>query len=750
MPRVVVATASFLLIFAVTANHFAHPRREVPEVGGVASEDYRAPYDVEFQDTQATERAREQAADQVAPIYKLNDEVTNKIIQNFQGFFAALSQYASDMEAAPTQAEVSRTHPGGGEEPVRSKEEIENEAAGELLKRLDETLVISRQLVTPVTAEDLRKLLTMSQDSRDRLSDVVDRSIREQIISVFYETDLERILGVLRETILGKAREASLSTDDALLAATISAYFIQPTAQYDEAATEAARKDARDNTPTVTGRARENEVVLRKGDIITQRDLDILDALGMLGERRKIHAWPAILLFALILGAGYALSIVYVGTTKGTHLRDLRYYILLYLIFTIAYLTSFLLIRWSNQAGMGEDGTALTMASLPVIAAAVLFAHYIGRIVSATMSCLLAILISLAAGDSNMLLPAIMPSIAASLLVSQDCPKPQMIRAIVLLPLFWTAGVLGQAYSSGVDISSFFSNPWFFLAGIAPAPAAMILANYLLDGAFNFPTANRLREFDNQDHPLLRKLQLEAPGTWHHSMMISLISEAACQAVGGNSVLVRVGSMYHDIGKTKRPEFFIENQRSGVNVHDKYSPWLSKIIVESHVKDGITMARAHGLPEELIDLIPQHHGTSLITYFFRKALAMSEDGVVSEYDYRYPGPRPQSLEGACINIADAFESSTRSLEDPTPHRIRALAERIFEERLLDGQYDECGLALNQLQTIKETIIERLIGAYHARIEYPEEEELRRQFQLKRVEGEKAPQRAEQAVDSEDE
>ena len=141
--------------------------------------------------------------------------------------------------------------------------------------------------------------------------------------------------------------------------------------------------------------------------------------------------------------------------------------------------------------------------------------------------------------------------------------------------------------------------------------------------------------------------------------------------------------------------------------------------------------------KELVDLIPQHHGTCLIKYFFRKALAMSDDGYVNEYDYRYPGPKPQTLEAACINIADAAESAARSLDEPTPHRIESLINKIYEERLLDGQFEECGLALNDLETIKDTIIDRLIGAYHARIEYPEEEELRRQFQLKRAEGDKS-------------
>jgi membrane-associated HD superfamily phosphohydrolase len=330
----------------------------------------------------------------------------------------------------------------------------------------------------------------------------------------------------------------------------------------------------------------------------------------------------------------------------------------------------------------------------------VLLSHYLTRLLALVVSGFLAVVVTLAAGEPAVLLPALFPSLAAGLIIRRDAPRPEMIRAIVFLPLIWVVALLAMAYTSNLDLSGIQQQPWYLLLGLAPAPAAMILANYVLDAAFNTATISRLQEFDNQDHPLLRKLQLEAPGTWHHSMMVGLIAEAACQAVGG------------------------------------YSPWLSKIIVEGHVKDGIAMAQSHGLPKELIDTIPQHHGTSVITYFFRKALAMSENGYVNEYDYRYPGPKPQTLEAACINLADAAESSVRSLEDPTPHRIESLVGKIYEERLLDGQYDECGLALNQLEIIKKTIIDRLVGAYHARIEYPEEEELRRQLQLKRAEADK--------------
>jgi len=524
-----------------------------------------------------------------------------------------------------------------------------------------------------------------------------------------------------------------LSAEQGRLAALVASYFIRPNAMQDVAATEHARQQARDSTPPVEKEVARGQIFLREGEIITQESLDILRALGMEGGAQRENVWLAILLFAGLLAACFYFGVAFLGSSRGSQLNDLRYYLLLFAILTLGYLAAFFVVRELIRTGLGKPDEALIfLASLPLIVAAVLFAHYFTRASSAVLSGFLAGMVSLAAGFPWIVLPALFPSLCASMLLKRDATKPQIGRTMAVLPVIWAATVLGEAYMGGMDLSAIQRVPWILLGGVVPVPVAMLLANLIFDSVFNIATANRLREFDNPDHPLLKRLQLEASGTWHHSMMVGIIAEAACQALGGNTLLVRVACMYHDIGKLRRPEFFVENQYGKVNIHDKYSPWLSKLIIESHVKDGVAMAKAHGLPQELIDMIPQHHGTSLITYFFRKALAMSEDGYVNEYDYRYPGPKPQSLEAACINLADACESAARTLEEPTPHRIESLVHRIYEERLLDGQYNECGLALNQLETIKTVIAERLIAAYHARIEYPEEEELRRQFQLKRA------------------
>jgi len=754
-PRIGVAVGCFILILAVTIGHIANPSSAI-QLGDVARQDYQAPYSTNYTDTLATLEARNEAAAEVSQVYTPNNQINAKITQDYGNFFLRLDELATqfemmqlveqdqtedaaDVEEEETPAAETPEEPSVDEVDIARFEEI---ATVELVEILEDSLVIQRYLIDPVIEQDMLELLRMSSIARENVRNLVDRAVRERIVGLIFTDNLPETLEDLRDTIMDKAESDDTGQDAARLASKIAGYYIRPNAVLDEEATELARQQARDATPPVQNQVRDGEIFLRAGEVVDQEDLDIMRELGMTTEPRRGAAWPAIVLFALMLGAAFVLGSIYLAGRTIPQIYDMRFYLLFYTIVTITYLSSFLLIQTFNERAL------LTLAALPVIAGTVLLSHYFTRMLSVTVSGFLAVIVTLAAGEPAVLLPALFPSLAAGLLVKRDCPKPLMIRATVLLPLIWLISLLAMAYTSNIDLTPFQVNPWYLLAGLAPAPVAMFLANYVLDAAFNAPTTSRLQEFDNQDHPLLRKLQLEAPGTWHHSMMLGLIAEAACQAVGGNAHLVRIACMYHDIGKTRRPEFFIENQHGSMNVHDKYSPWLSKIIVEGHVKDGIALAKAHGLPKELIDIIPQHHGTTLITYFFRKALAMSEDGYVNEYDYRYPGPKPQTLEAACINIADAAESAVRSLEEPTPHRIESMVNKVYEDRLLDGQYDECGLALNQLEIIKQTIIDRLVGSYHARIEYPEEEELRRQLQLKRAEAEKSQKKEAAQVDQE--
>ncbi len=750
-PRVAVTLACFLLIFAITANHLAHPKSPIPLVGDVAGKDYKATNSIIYTDTEATKIARDASAREVGPEYKIDVIANNRVIVNLKEFFSRIDELAVEIKlieelASPTE-ETEGTEPTSPEGPEINEEatipinldDVRDSAATELLDLLDNYLYNSHLLQNKLTGEDLINLINLDSITRENVHSIIESSLRDHMRYFIFAVDdeLRNELSALNETIIRKAEESGFSPENSLLAAQTGKYFLRPNAVLDDEATALARDQAREDTEPIRKEVRNGEIYLRTGEVITQEHIDIMMELGMVGGARPQNIWITILLFTLILALALVMGSIYTVGRGIRQFNDPRYYLLFYTIITIAYLSSFFLIqRLTSADGARPAELLLSLASLPVIAAAVLISHYFTRILALLVSGFLAVIVTLAAGEPSLLLPTLFTSLLACIMIERDCQKSLMIRAIIILPLAWVTALIAQAYSAGIPLAILGENPWFLLLGTAPAPVALVLANFVLDAAFNIPTSSRLAEFDNQDHPLLRKLQFEAPGTWHHSMMVGLIAEAACQAIGGNTHLVRVACMYHDIGKLRRPEFFIENQHGGVNVHDKYSPWLSKIIIESHVKDGIAMAKAHGLPQELIDMIPEHHGTSLISYFFRKALAMSEDGFINEYDYRYPGPKPQTPEAACINLADAAESATRSLEEPTPHRIESLVNKIYEERLLDGQFDECRLDLNELETIKDTIIDRLIGSYHARIDYPEEEELKRQLQLKRAEGDK--------------
>ncbi len=240
----------------------------------------------------------------------------------------------------------------------------------------------------------------------------------------------------------------------------------------------------------------------------------------------------------------------------------------------------------------------------------------------------------------------------------------------------------------------------------------------LLESAFNRLTDIKLLELTSMNHPALRKLATETPGTFTHSVMVGNLAEAACDAIGANGLLARVGAYYHDVGKTKAALYFAENQ-SGENAHDRLKPRLSALIIRSHVTDGIEMLRDYGLPQEIIDFVPQHHGTSLVEHFFNRARREAEDTgeEVLEDDFRYPGPKPQSKEAALMMIADTLEAAAKALPDPTPERIRALVQRLITKKVEDNQLDECDMTLRELAAVEKAFTRTLVGMHHSRPVY---------------------------------
>jgi putative nucleotidyltransferase with HDIG domain len=267
---------------------------------------------------------------------------------------------------------------------------------------------------------------------------------------------------------------------------------------------------------------------------------------------------------------------------------------------------------------------------------------------------------------------------------------------------------------------------------VPPVGWCAVAAGFLMTGLlpfiekwFGVLTDISLLEIGDISHPLLQELVRRAPGTYNHSINVAAIGEAAADAIGARGLLVRVGAYFHDIGKMLKPQYFAENQgQSSPSLHETLLPAMSRLIIVAHVKDGADLARQHHLPASIIDFIEQHHGTTLVEYFFRRAERQSaadpNKGEVEEHSYRYPGPKPQTKESGVLMLADAAESASRSLVDPAPARLEGLIRDIAMNRLLDGQFDDCGLTLQDLHTVEESLVKSLIAVYHGRVRYPDQ------------------------------
>ena len=280
------------------------------------------------------------------------------------------------------------------------------------------------------------------------------------------------------------------------------------------------------------------------------------------------------------------------------------------------------------------------------------------------------------------------------------------------------AQVLVSFFLQGMSFADPLRYAIFFLNGIA---SAMIVTGLLPIFEYLFGTITNIKLLELADftQPALNQLMLQAPGTYHHSFIVGNLSEAACSAIGANSLLARVGAYYHDIGKLQKPDYFAENQQL-TNVHETLAPHMSKLVIMNHVKEGVELAKKYRLNPALVDFVRQHHGTSLVYFFYRKALEKVEvEEQVSEEGFRYPGPKPDTRETAVVLLADSVEAATRSLKEPTPSKIEEIVHKIINNKFIDGQLDECDLTLKDLEKIAGVFAHILGGSRHTRVDYPE-------------------------------
>ena len=453
------------------------------------------------------------------------------------------------------------------------------------------------------------------------------------------------------------------------------------------------------------------QVIVREGETLTADHLRALEALGLYSVRtdvlnRQLRTFASCLLLSLLL----TLPLLYaVRRLKSLNLKQLGFLVALTLLTLAAQRLAFVL-----------DTSFLFVALVPILVA-VLVSEFAGVLWAVWLAVALALL------DPGTPLLTVVTALCGGLAASLFA-KLFRTRTSLLLAGLIGGGAAVFAYSLMLLLygTSFgLSTASDLLLILGGGLLAGILALGLLplaESVFDFLTEFRLVELSNPSSRLLQRLLLEAPGSYQHSLIISNLVERAVANIGGDALLARVGSLYHDAGKLKRPQFFVENQFSGENPHDSLSPHLSFLIITNHVRDGVDLLREYKLPKALEPFAATHHGTTVLSYFYKRAL--EDSSRLDELNFRYPGPKPQTKETAVLMLADAVESASRTLSEPSQGSIRALIDQLIELRLQDGQLNESPLNFNDLEIIADTFERMLTAILHRRISYPSSEEIK--------------------------
>lgn len=481
---------------------------------------------------------------------------------------------------------------------------------------------------------------------------------------------------------------------------------LKPNLTFNQQETDKRIKDALAQVEPV--RIRRGQSVVRKGEVVTQNQIAILTKLGMVGSRVRFPAIAGSLALAI---AVCGLILAYLWVFHPAALSPGK----------AGLIASVIMLSVLAIKGMAAVSPFLVPTAGGVMLAATLFDRKFGAFLGA---CLTLIAATVTGFEIRLIPLSLAGGLAAALAIKPDWNRSHLLRAGLVVSGVHALTYLALGLVGAIPLSDILSWQDTLLV-LASGPISAILAVGslpLFEAAFGIITPLRLIELSNPESPLLHRLLLEAPGTYHHSIMVGNLAEAAAMAIGADSLLARVGAYYHDVGKIRRPYFFSENQVAGMdNPHDKMSPTLSATVITSHVKDGMELAEEHKVPSVLRDFIAEHHGTMLASFFYSKASEKEtkDSRGPDEWDFRYEGPRPGTKEVATVMLADGVEAATRSLSKPTPARIDSVVRKIIHERLLDHQLDRSELTLRELDVVAETFTRVLSGVFHTRIAYPE-------------------------------
>lgn len=663
---------TFMFIFIVLATSLVTTKYNLKE-GDIAKVDIKAQREVE--DAAATEERRQQASNSVPLQYNKKTEVMTEAVDRINSFFRIRS-------------DISGSAGSTGEKIAALKSQTDfaltDAQAGYLLELSAEDAGVVQNLLAAALTE-------LYQSSN--ISDSTQSS---------YQADMS----IAEEFVKKRIDSAALPAASGEIALQLAYHEIKPNFYYDQAKTEEMKIEAADKVSAVL--IKKGQIIVKEGEPVTGYQIGILEDLGLLNSESGSPLYLYVVLGILILLVTSMLW-YYLYSLHPQVYYDTQKLIMINLLNCTAILIA--------RTTAGASPFLIPLAFIPMV-----FTIAVNHRISMASSILNCILIS---GAVNFDIEITIFAVANAFLGALVTRKLQQRNEILYASAIVAAINAVMAFSLGLLLSSSFSDVGQKLLYVIAASliSGVLAIGFLpfLEHFFGIVTTTKLLELSNPNSPLLKKLLMEAPGTYHHSVLVGNLAEHAAEAVGGNSVFVRVCAYYHDVGKLKRPYFFKENQLENDNPHDKINPGLSTQIIISHVKDGADLAREYKIPKEIVEVIEQHHGTSLAKYFYLTVRNRSDKPTeINEMDYRYKGPVPETKEAGILMLADAVEASVRSLTGPSKEKIEEMVDSIIKSRLDDRQLDNCDLTFRDIEKIKDAFLAVFNGIYHSRIEYPED------------------------------
>jgi cyclic-di-AMP phosphodiesterase PgpH len=665
----------------------------------VADMTIRSPGTVE--DNQSTEKKRKEALDQVQDVYILKKEYTQNRVDLITSIFDSALEVNAEMKEELKKEQLLNV------DKLPSKtfeQDISNK-----ITRLKAKLTDS---VTKDLSDQVFSSLIQANDdelsiAKDLTVTSINNVMTKRISAENVENAKKKVEEELKYTTLNKGLKSA--------AIELGRYAVIQNEFYDSSATEELRQQASKSVEPV--KILQGQIIVEEGELINREIFRQLKLVGLLDNGNAFKPFLGLAFFIII----FLSSIYYYFYQMKTNVEKRQTYLLM---FGIVFAVSILLIKIISMlqiVNYAEIGY-LFPAAMGGMLIKILIDEKLAILFSIVMSVCGSILFN--EGITGTLnysegIYILFSALAGILFLSSQNHRSKILQAGMFAASVNLVTILALLFLSNGHYSGLDYGYYLLSALVSGISSAVLTIGFLpfLESSFGILSSLRLIELSNPNHPLLRKILTEAPGTYHHSVMVANLAESACEAIGANGLLARVGCYYHDVGKTRRPNFFIENQLNQNNPHDRLLPEKSANIIIAHVADGVNILKKYHMPKEIIEIAEQHHGTTLLKYFFHKAQQRGAD--FKEEEFRYPGPKAQTKENAVVGIADSVEAAVRSLTQPTPDLIESLVKNIIEDRLEDGQLNECDLTLKELEIVSQTLCDTLKGIFHSRIEYPE-------------------------------